>query len=310
MGAWIGCRRAGDGRQLIGVIRTLVRAGSVACVVFLASLAVYSGSVALPEPTTADVALVVSVDVSESVDDARYTLQMEGIAAALEDPAVIATLTSGPKGRILFSMVVWADKSELAVPWVQIATKAEAFAVAGTVRHLKRYGGEFTCMARMFANIKDNVLPMLPVKADRVVLDVSGDGIDNCSADETTTKLRDELVKTGVMINGLPIIEEPGRIVGSGAYRAPGSPMEYLRPLEAREQLTLEDWYRTYVMGGEFAFILPANGYADFARAMRQKFVTEISMTRPSPIVLPDAIQRPAGLSQRGGPRPGRIAQR
>ena len=53
--------------------------------------------------------------------------------------------------------------------------------------------------------------------------------------------------------------------------------MEYLQRLESSEQLTLEGWYQKYVMGGAFAFILPANGYADFARAMRQKFVTEIS---------------------------------
>ena len=52
----------------------------------------------------ADVALVVSIDVSESVDDDRYRLQMDGIAAALEDPGVVSTITSGPNGRILFAM--------------------------------------------------------------------------------------------------------------------------------------------------------------------------------------------------------------
>jgi hypothetical protein len=228
-----------------------------------------------------DVALVVAIDVSESVDDARYTLQMNGIARALEDPGVIATLTSGPHGRIVFTMVMWADKSEIALPWVTISNKSEAFSVADQVRRLKRYGGEFTCLARMFSSLSERVVPQLPLKTSRVVIDVSGDGIDNCSPDTTTIAARDLLVSQGVTINGLPIIEEPDRIVGSGAYRAPGSPMEYLRPLEAREQLTLEDWYRRYVMGGEFAFILPANGYDDFARAIRQKFVTEISVMTP-----------------------------
>lgn len=224
-----------------------------------------------------DIALVVSVDVSESVDDKRFALQMNGIASALEDPAVIATITSGPNGAILLTLVAWADKSEAAIPWVRIASKADALTVADRVRQLPRYGGEFTCLSRMFRHIDEVVLPDLPVKATRVVVDVSGDGVDNCSNDTVTIETRDALVKAGVTINGLPIIEEPDRIVGAGAYRAPGAPIENLRPLETRDQLTLEGWYSKFVMGGEHAFILPANGYEDFARAMRQKFVTEIS---------------------------------
>ncbi|MGE3230726.1 MAG: DUF1194 domain-containing protein, partial [Hyphomicrobium sp.] len=39
-----------------------------------------------------DTALIVSVDVSNSVDEARYKLQMEGIAKALEDPEVLKAI--------------------------------------------------------------------------------------------------------------------------------------------------------------------------------------------------------------------------
>jgi hypothetical protein len=247
----------------------------------LTTIALIAGSRSRAADVDVDIALVVSVDISESVDDTRFRLQMNGIASALEDPAVIATITSGPHGAIMFTMVAWADKSEIAVPWIRIASKADAIVIADRVRHLPRYTGEFTCLARMFRNMNDAIVPSLPVKASRFVVDVSGDGIDNCSQDATTTANRDELVAQGVTINGLPIIEDAARIVGSGAYRAPGSPMGYLRPLEDPEQLTLEEWYRKYVMGGENAFILPANGYEDFARAMRQKFVTEISANEP-----------------------------
>ena len=57
-----------------------------------------------------DTALIVAVDVSNSVDDKRYRLQMEGIAQALEDPGVIQAIVGGAKGGILFSMVTWADR--------------------------------------------------------------------------------------------------------------------------------------------------------------------------------------------------------
>src|SRR5262249_53974171 len=42
-----------------------------------------------------DTALIVAVDVSNSVDDKRYRLQMEGIAQALEDPGVIQAIVGG-----------------------------------------------------------------------------------------------------------------------------------------------------------------------------------------------------------------------
>jgi hypothetical protein len=246
----------------------------------------------------ADVALVLAVDVSESVDDARYRLQMDGIAQALEDPAVIATITSGPTGRILLAMVVWADHAETAIPWTLVASKADALALAENIRTLKRYGGEFTCLSRMLGTIGDTVLATLPAAVSRVVIDVSGDGIDNCSPDATTRANRDLLVKRGVTINGLPIIEHPGEIVGSGAYRAPGEALENLRPLESREQLTLDAWYRDTVMGGELAFILAANGYGDFARAMRQKFVTEISANPTRDPIGPRKIHQLANFAR------------
>ncbi len=69
-----------------------------------------------PGGVQVDTALVVSVDVSNSVDENRYRLQMEGIAAALEDPGVIEAITNGPNGGILFSMVTWADRPEFALP--------------------------------------------------------------------------------------------------------------------------------------------------------------------------------------------------
>ena len=266
-------------RQLSGTAGRLSGWHAAALLVALASATAWgiTSLAAAGAGGDVDIALIVSVDISESVDDKRFHLQMNGIANALEDPAVVATMTSGQHHAILVSLLAWSDKSETAIPWVRISSKADATAVADRVRNLPRYTGEFTCLARMFRFVSDNIVGNLPVPASRVVIDVSGDGVDNCSTEEATISARDDLVAKGVTINGLPIIEEPDRIVGEGAYRAPGGGMQYLKPLESRERLNLEGWYTKYVMGGEGAFILPANGYADFDRAMRQKFVTEIS---------------------------------
>ncbi|MBW4971862.1 DUF1194 domain-containing protein, partial [Croceibacter atlanticus] len=84
-------------------------------------------------PESVATALVVSVDVSQSVDDARFRLQMEGIAEALEDPSVLGAITGNP-GGILFAMVTWADRANLAVGWRRIAGRADAAAAAALVR--------------------------------------------------------------------------------------------------------------------------------------------------------------------------------
>ena len=128
-----------------------------------------------------DAALILSVDTSSSVDEKRYHLQMEGIAAALEDDNVIKTILGGANGSILISMVTWADKSKLAVPWTTISNANQAKALAMTIRNLPQQEGEFTCLARMLRYVADKVVARLPARAEKIVIDVSGDGPDNCN---------------------------------------------------------------------------------------------------------------------------------
>lgn len=207
-------------------------------------------------PAEVDTALIVSVDVSNSVDEHRYKLQMEGIAKALEDPEVLKAILNGPQGGILVAMVTWADKPRLALPWQRIASASDAAAVAAKVRALPRQTGEFTCVSGMLRSISDKVVPQIPAKALRIVVDVSGDGRENCNPAEAPGAVRDELAASGVTVNGLPI-------------------------LEGDEGPILESWYHDNVMGGPGAFILPAHGFNDFGRAIRQKFMIEISGERP-----------------------------
>lgn len=240
-----------------------------------AALAAAAGPSA-QELAQVDTALVIAVDISQSVDETRYALQMDGIAAALEDPGVIAAITGGSQGRILVTLVGWADQVETLLDWRMIETARDAAVVAAEIKSLPSRRGEFTCMARMLATLPITVLPQMPAQARRIVVDVSGDGIDNCARRSESSAARDELVAAGVTINGLPIIVDgENEIVGSGAYRAPSYGLNNLGP--DTDQTTLEDWYKSHVVGGPGAFLMKANGYEDFGRAFRQKFVTEIS---------------------------------
>jgi hypothetical protein len=208
------------------------------------------------ETEMVDTALVLAVDVSQSVNDERFALQMEGIAKAFEDPEVQRSLFSGPHRAMFVTLVEWSDKAAVAVPWTLIASTEDAAAFAATLRKTPRHGAEFTCMSRALQLIEGKVLPFLPIPANRTVIDVSSDGHDNCNVSPPVDALRDALVAEGVTINGLPI-------------------------LEGDEAATLEAYYKAHVIGGASAFTVPAHGYADFERAMRRKFVTEISERLP-----------------------------
>jgi len=203
-----------------------------------------------------DTALVLAVDVSESINAERYALQMAGIAKTFEDPDIQQMILSGPNHSMFVALVEWSNKASFTIPWTLITSRGDAQAFADAVRGAPRADNRFTCMARGLQVIHDKVLPFLPVPATRTIVDVSGDGRDNCNTRPPVDAVRDQIVVAGVTINGLPI-------------------------LEGDEAGTLEDWYRDHVIGGNGAFLLPALGFDDVERAMRKKFLVEISSRSP-----------------------------
>lgn len=240
-----------------------------------------------------DTALILAVDTSQSVNQERFRLQMDGIAAALEDPGVINTILGGPRGAIAIMLVSWSDHSHFLLPWTLVRSKQDALDTAGRIRRLPRQVGEYTCMARMLRTLKETVLESVPFNPLKTVVDVSGDGIDNCESEASLTRAKDDVVKTGAVINGLPIIVDSTRLVGEGAYRAPGAGLVQLIPPDQRERITLKSWYERNVIGGFGAFTIAANGYRDFARAMRSKFVVEISWAAEANRIDPDELPQP-----------------
>lgn len=225
----------------------------------------------------ADTALVMAVDISQSVDEARYRLQMEGIAQALEDEEVVRVVTSGPRRAILFTLIGWADRARVLLPWTWIASASDARAVASMLRSAPVVGGDYTCVGRMMKHIGELTLEQIPAKADRVVVDVSGDGPDNCTSLSYLADWREKLLAKGVTINGLPILEDGIDHEIERWNRAPGSSQLDFPLPDKSDAKTLTQWYERHVMAGPGAFVVVANGYDDFARAIRRKFVMEIS---------------------------------
>ena len=74
-----------------------------------------------------DLALVLAVDSSSSVDDIEFAIQLRGIASAFRQVAIVEAIKSGPNGRIDVVLLVWSgeieqsDRSE----WTRIVAKAK-----------------------------------------------------------------------------------------------------------------------------------------------------------------------------------------
>ena len=201
--------------------------------------------------TMVDLALVLAVDCSSSVDEGDYRLQMDGIAKALRNPPLYDAIAAGPYGRIALTLVHWSNlKSQVvAIAWGVIASKLDLEAAARRAETVERQwkpGGTGLAAAIDFSAA---LLRTLPAVATRRIIDVSGDGEDNEGGD--VPRARRDALAQGITINGLPIL------YGSS---------------------TLKSYYRKNVIGGPGAFIMPARNMQSFADAMTQKLLREVAM--------------------------------
>src|SRR5262249_15381483 len=83
----------------------------------------------------AALALVLAIDVSESVSPERYLLQHEGIARAFETPLLVDAIAAAP-GGIEALVLEWSDPDKIAITvgWTRILGRAGTAAFAASVR--------------------------------------------------------------------------------------------------------------------------------------------------------------------------------
>jgi hypothetical protein len=153
-----------------------------------------------------DLALVLAVDASGSVDQVRFELQKQGYVAAFRHPRVIGAIQSGPTQSIAVIMMQWTGPAlqVIAVPWTRISDAASANAFADAAARAPRalFGGGTSISGAIdtgLALLFDN-----PYQATRRVIDISGDGSNNRG--RSVNQARDEAFAAGVGINGLPIL--------------------------------------------------------------------------------------------------------
>ena len=199
---------------------------------------------------TVDMALVLAMDVSGSVNAYEYGLQRDGVAAAFRDPEVLAAIQLGQRKRIAVTVVQWAGvgKQAISVPWKIVGARDAAWDFSDQVKAMPRkfINGE-THIAGII-EFASKVALQAPATTGRYVIDISGDGMDNVGY--APDFARNRAVKSGVTINGLAILNETPR---------------------------LTEYYHHRVIGGPNAFVMKANRYEDYAEAIRKKLIREIS---------------------------------
>ena len=210
---------------------------------------------AIPMPRTqaqdfeVDMALVLAVDCSFSVDLGEFALQMEGLGQAFRRAEVKHAIALGNLQRIAVSVVQWSDESNQAVvlPWTIIASDDDAELLGERLARMPRTlteGGTSISSALLYSAALLTKAPRTP----RHVIDVSSDGRNNVGV--PVNAVRDRLVAQGITINALTILNE---------------------------WPTLNIYFQNQVVGGEGHFVIPANDYAAYADAIYRKLLKEIT---------------------------------
>ena len=199
-----------------------------------------------------DLELVLAVDSSGSIDGGEFQLQRMGYAGALTHPEVLAAIARGPHRAIAVAFVEWSGPaiSTEVVSWTRITDAASAGAVAERIVSAPRtiFGG-----GTALGGAIDHGMALLarnPYRGLRRVIDISGDGPNNRGP--WPTGARDAAVARGVTINGLAIEDFDGGLI---------------------------EHFRDSVIGGPGAFVLAANGFDDFARAVVKKLLQELNVS-------------------------------
>jgi hypothetical protein len=204
-----------------------------------------------------DVALVLTVDASGSIDHPEFQLQKEGIAGAVADPEVLSTIQSGRNGRIAIAYVEWGAPggAQMMVDWMLVGDAASAASFGNAVLQAPRSIQSYNAIGDAI-DLAVRLFDACPCQPTRRIIDVSGDNPDNRSH-HPGPLARDAAVAKGITITALAIVQD-GRLGASG------------KPW-------LVETYERTIIGGFAAFAIAANSRADFARALREKMVLEIS---------------------------------
>jgi Protein of unknown function (DUF1194)/PEP-CTERM motif len=195
--------------------------------------------------TPVDTELSLLMDVSGSISNSEFALQIKGYSDAFKN---LAPRFGNDLGTAAVNLIFWGSTQREVLPWFLINDAASALEFSNQIAVLKDpgLGGTDPDLAIAFA------APLFFQNAfdgKRQIIDVSGDGIGNTTA---TARERDNALALGVdTINGIAI-------TNGNSF--------------------LKTWYENNIRGGANAFVLSVNDSTQFGVGIQQKLTAELTV--------------------------------
>ena len=231
------------------------------------AMTVLVGAIGLPPVATqaqaaksVDIAIVVSLDRSASIDAEEARAQIDGLVFTLRHSRFRDAVTVGWYGSIALSVVTWSSfgRHEVILPWTRIAGADDADAAAMILdldyaRQVVAQHGRQTDVA--FAiEVGMEQLDTLPWEASKSVINVVSDGISNIG--RLAWVDRDKALVRGITVNGLIMANS------------------------SKDRKVLSRYFQREVIGGSTAFLQVSVSNDGFANAMLRKLLLEMVRLR------------------------------
>lgn len=233
----------------------------IACLAMIATSLLWAVLIpvaALASMRAVDVAIVLAIDSSQSIDRESALRQRDGHVAALRSRKVLEAIKSGPHGCIAITYVEWASSGSVqtVLPWTSICNGDQAARAADRIERMAfdgvtRSAGRRTSLSYAI-DVGRLLLDQFPAHASRKVIDISSNGTNN---------------------DGMPIADARTRALGRG-YIINGI---VLTLSEAGVTDNLPGYFKDNVIGGAGAFVIAPQKPADYSDAILRKLELEIA---------------------------------
>lgn len=206
-----------------------------------------AGLIACASPAKAcEVALMLAVDVSGSVDPEEYRIQMDGLADALEDRTIAGALVGG-QAQVALMQWTGTGRQRVVTTWSQMQSREDVALFASQVRTEPRIWRNFSTAIGEALSLSIDYFALVP-ECRRRVIDISGDGPSN--EGRLPSALWEALAAAEITVNAMVIEEsEPG----------------------------LTAYFEQEVITGVDAFAVTANTFEDYPREIRHKLYRELT---------------------------------
>ncbi|MEM9578952.1 MAG: DUF1194 domain-containing protein [Pseudomonadota bacterium] len=219
-------------------------------------------------PGRVDIALVLAVDVSSSIEASERRFQREAYAEALRDPRVAQMALGGRTGRVAIAYMEWSGKryQRVLLPMRVMSSASEMAGFAGEILAIEDAPNDPMFVQPTAVGdallAAETAMAELDVPARDYIIDISGDGVLNDG--RAILAARQHVLSLGLTVNGLPIEVASN----SSATRANG--------IER-----VARFYMDCVIGGPGAFHLVARGFGDVRETLIMKLMLEMADIAP-----------------------------